>query len=473
LFNWIPTVIATSYILIDRSFIRGKYLWILFETTSSEAKEFIIEYANAWVFIFIGTYTSTLLYLLIVKKKVREPATKLSAWIPLTAMVLLVLMILSPAAKAVCALDFYKSYFLYRQELVYFLDSEKQRSVLKYKVVSELPDTTEKTFIIIIGESLSRHHMQLYGYKRKTNPFLSQKSSELIIYKDVISPHTSTLNSLRTVLTMATNKDLNSFYSKPSIVDLFNSAGFDTYWIEAQNYVLRGASYGIIARQAKHFYPLRLFRKYDHIAFPYINEALGNSEKKNKVIFIHLYGCHASYKVRYPASFNVFDHSRDHFFAEKTWLEEKDKSVIDQYDNAVLYNDYIVSSVIDKVEKQNKCSFVIYFPDHGEEVYDFRTYSGHKFNNISRYMCEIPLILWTSKKYRALVNLNKDPSVPCSTEDIIYSISDLAGLHYADYDSSKSIFSRHFRPNERTVGNVSYIALKNKSHEKIISLDAP
>src|SRR5690606_39947201 len=82
------------------------------------------------------------------------------------------------------------------------------------------------------------------------------------------------------------------------------------------------------------------------------------------MIFLHLEGCHISYHKKYPDSFNFFtDTPKTKFNSAKA------HQTINEYDNAVRYNDFVVSEVIDLVKKANKNSYVMYFSDHGEEVF--------------------------------------------------------------------------------------------------------
>ena len=45
------------------------------------------------------------------------------------------------------------------------------------------------------------------------------------------------------------------------------------------------------------------------------------------------------------------------------------------YDNAVLYNDFVVSSLIKDYAKSDPNGFLLYLSDHGEDVFDS---VGHK-----------------------------------------------------------------------------------------------
>ena len=81
-------------------------------------------------------------------------------------------------------------------------------------------------------------------------------------------------------------------------------------------------------------------------------------------------------------------------------------------------------------------------------------------------MCEIPFMVWMSPYYRkSRPDLIFDTGRPYSTENFIYSISDIAGISYKDYDDTKSVFSMNFEQRERFVGEKKYEDIKEKFKE--------
>src|SRR5690606_14130732 len=90
-----------------------------------------------------------------------------------------------------------------------------------------------QTYVVIIGESTSARNMGLYGYYRNTNPLLTEIKDELLIFNDVISPHTHTIPSLNKMLSLSNFENPDVIHCG-SIVQLANAAGFSTYWISNQ-----------------------------------------------------------------------------------------------------------------------------------------------------------------------------------------------------------------------------------------------
>ncbi len=82
----------------------------------------------------------------------------------------------------------------------------------------------------------------------------------------------------------------------------------------------------------------------------------------NKCVFYHLMGQHEAFQSRYPKAFERFK-AKDYLT-----FPEHQREVLAAYDNATLYNDYVVSSIIDLYK--DKDAVVFYFSDHALDVFD-------------------------------------------------------------------------------------------------------
>jgi heptose-I-phosphate ethanolaminephosphotransferase len=358
-------------------------------------------------------------------------------------------------------LDFFYSYFHYSNEVKEFEKIVDARGGWgKLEVKNTIKGSLQKVFVVVIGESLTRNHMQLYGYSRNTTPSL-RLEKDLLVFKNVVSGATRTNESLKLALTFADNNHPDDYFKRPSIVDLFKMANVKTYWISAQNLTDRaGNLFGVIAKNADVLFRLgpEVKKGNDGAVLEPFEKALEDTIE-SKVIFVHLSGNHIEYSDRYPSAFGYFHDST----GIRTSLSSptiNQLKYINDYDNSVMYNDYIVSSLLESLKKKDACSCLLYFSDHGDEVFDFRDVVGHHSIGIaSRYMCEVPFMLWRSERYKKAVNLDIDFNRPYDTEDLIYSISQLSGLSYADYDSTKSFFSKSFKSKERLVAGITYDSL--------------
>lgn len=309
--------------------------------------------------------------------------------------------------------------------------------------------------MIVIGESVNRNHLGLYGYERNTTPCLDSMKKELFVYSNVVSPAIQTLLSLKQVLTFANYENMNLFKQEASIVEILNGAGYKTFWYDNQasesgqacgidKYV--PTSYLNIARQCD---VCSFSGQYEEILLMRLDDALSDSSL-NKVIFLHLMGSHFPYLIRYPIEYNKFtDDKIPSRFSNELSLDEK--IVANAYDNSILYNDYVISKIINRLRSENGLSAMLYFSDHGEEVFDSLHYSGRSFGEITSGMYEIPFILWCNEKYKSTISLSINTFRPYCTDDVIHSIQDLVGVNYRMKDSSRSIFNSSFNPKKRQV----------------------
>ncbi|GGZ81649.1 hypothetical protein GCM10007028_19070 [Algibacter mikhailovii] len=320
-----------------------------------------------------------------------------------------------------------------------------------FKNVQRTINTNEKEiYVVIIGESTSRSHLGLYNYYRNTTPNLDRIKNDLLIYKDVISPHAYTVGSLTKILTLGNYEEPEKVFSG-SIIQLLNSAGFSTYWISNQRpigpYESMVTKISLAAKSSEFLTTdlAKLSKVLDGSLIDEFAEVLQNQDDR-KVIFVHLMGTHHNYDNRYPDSFNVFKEEPKSNFKS---IESRIK--INHYDNAVLYNDFVISSLIKTLKKYNSCSFALYFSDHGEEMYDDINLAGHNEDIYSKKMFEVPFFIWQSKKYNELKELDYNCNRKYMLDDLFHSLADLTGVNADEVDLKRSIFNDSFKLRKRII----------------------
>lgn len=460
----IPTLLVVSGFSVTGAIMSRGDFRVFFTTDKTESIEFIQQFLDYKVIVLVLSYILPLFTLFIIKpvKPAIGRATK-SLIIAVSVVLLFVLCLInwSFVSKRYHVVGFYRSYYNFKQAQQFDkLEAARQNIKLEGAVVSELKIKKPKTFVVIIGESQSRSHMQLYGYGRETNPKLNAIKDQLFIFRDVISPATTTVEVMKHVLTLANQQHPEYFLQKRSVVNLFNEAGYDTVWIGNQGFKGNkyNISHGVIAKECARAYEIAY--KHDQTVVDALEMTLRIRGNRDRIVFIHLRGSHTKYTERYTEDFAYFDQSKIPLPYGSSLSGDK-KQIIDEYDNSVRFNDHIIASIIDIVKRQNDYSWVLYFSDHGEELFEFRDMFGHQAGNFSRYMCEIPFILWVSDKYRAanrdiFANMNYYLTRPYSTEDVIHSISALSKLRYSDFDKSRSIFSADYKELPRLVNGKPY-----------------
>jgi heptose-I-phosphate ethanolaminephosphotransferase len=324
-----------------------------------------------------------------------------------------------------------------------------------------------KTYVLIIGESTSRHHMSIYDYWRPTTPLL-QTRTDLQIYSDVLSSNSSTVECLSKCLTVDVNQDTLHNFADATIVDIANSCGIKTFWLSnqdkggiAHNSITESlASANTIAYMEEKY--ISTAPRTDELLIQDLQIALQDTSAE-KLIVLHLMGTHFRFKDRLPNNYGGFC-SIDSVQRMNPNANTVSKAQqVNDYDNANLHQDYFLNTVLNILDQErlaHKEVSAIYFSDHGEEVYDTRNFIGHTPLSNTSWLHEIPFFTWGIADS---VNRYK----PYQMQHFAHSLCDWMSIFNNKYDSCKSIFSAALNVGERKLGNsASYIATRTSWGDK-------
>ena len=124
---------------------------------------------------------------------------------------------------------------------------------------------------------------------------------------------------------------------------------------------------------------------------------------------------------------------------------------IAHYDNATLYNDYVIKQIIDLYAQQS--TVVIYLSDHGEEVYDYRDNLGRDDWNMGsdprqvlRWQYMVPFMVWCSDRYAAthpdhIALLRGATDRPAMLDNVCQMLFHLSGLQTPYYHQERDVLS--------------------------------
>lgn len=453
--------VKLSFYINYNAKISPSALFVIFETNENEAYDYLSGYINLKVIALIviqilGVGIGSIYLINLEQKNISiKPLYRYLVLIIVSFLIYCMQWKFSNENIVIMAV---KSYLDYKEIKTNIDQNLAQPKTDNIKVISTLD--IPQTYVIVIGESTTKKHMQLYGYERETNPKLKEIKNELLIFEDVITPNTHTIIALDKILTLS-NYSYPNRSKNASIVQLANQADFTTYWISNQQPA--GFNESIltqIGRAAQNTYFLNThdniyYNTHDNVILPTLEDVLKDKTKKKKVIFIHLMGSHMLYSKRYPKQFNYFK-------SNNKKLDKQANETINTYDNSIRYNDYIVRDIIEKTRKTNTNSYVLYFSDHGDDVYD----STHSFLGHSEYygtkpMYTIPFIVWLSdsykKKFPQMLNDSTIIKRPYILEDFIHSFSDISHISFKGITYEKSIFNTAFKVKKRLIKkNVDY-----------------
>jgi heptose-I-phosphate ethanolaminephosphotransferase len=314
------------------------------------------------------------------------------------------------------------------------------------------------TLVLVIGESTNRQRMSLYGYPRQTTPELDQLRDQLQVFDSVVTPRPYTIEALQQVLTFADQENPELFLTTPSLINLMEQAGYKSYWItNQQTMTKRNTMLTTFSKQADEQVYLnnnreQNARQYDGDVLEPFAKVLADPAPR-KFIVVHLLGTHMSYQYRYPPEFERFT---DRTGVPKNVTDDQ-LPTYNSYDNAVLYNDHVVASLIKGLAGQRSNGFLLYLADHGEAVFDAPKADvlGRNEAAPTSPMYTVPFILWNSPQWQAQQprDFTAALSRPYSSSHFIHTWADLAGLRFDKYEAHKSLVSNEFRALPLLIGN--------------------
>lgn len=458
------TFINISHILLYGSDLTPSVYYAIWETNITEATDYISDYLNLISILLVIFIISISVFSILKIRKVKQDRNTVK-YIIISALILLIGIISKDYQKTI-PVRFIKNFYQYKSELNEFKSQIEIRNSKDFSTLKQIQcsDSTQQTIVLVIGESASKYHQGIYGYVRQTNPLLTEIKNELYIYTNVIAPHSHTNPVLSKVLSFANHESMKPLYENRSIIEYMNDAGYYTAWLSNQQFAHKYATVSASIAIQSDFYIFTHSNKnkdkksYDGKLLKPLTQVLKNKTKK-KFIVLHLMGSHSDKQNRFPKEFKKFKDTTN--LPNKSYISDWDKYLINSHDNSVLYTDWILRECIELLRKQAPNSALLYFSDHGEEMFEYRDFFGHGEGNSSIYMFDIPFILWLSDGYKETYHemvkgLGDQLNRKYQTDDVIHSIIDLSHCYSDDFDASRSIFNPEFKFRKRIMGNQDY-----------------
>lgn len=446
-------VFETIYFYLFKTYFSSSAIFVVLDSNFNEVKEFSTFYINKIAISFLLIIVLTVIFVL--KKNIKKSFVFLNTSTKKKFKLFGVFITLLLFLKFSGLISVNVPYLILKSGVEYQIESKKLGNYKTNKKgnfnnVFQIEKTDEEVHVVILGESTTRSHLGIYNYYRETTPELTKIKDDLLVFNNVISPHAYSVGSLTKILTLG-NYENPKKISEGSIIQLANSADYATYWLSNQRpigpYESMTTKISLSAKTSK-FLTTTIAgnsKVLDEVLIPEFEKVLNNDEKR-KVIFIHLMGTHHHYENRYPKAFAKFkEQPKTKFQFQESFTK------INHYDNAVLYNDFIISKIIKRVKKLNTKSTVLYFSDHGEEMFSALNMAGHNEDIYSKQMFDIPFVLWQSNKYKQQKQLFFDNERKYMADDMFHSMAQLLGVRAREVDSTRSIFSKYFKERKRII----------------------
>ncbi len=310
--------------------------------------------------------------------------------------------------------------------------------------------------VLVLGESTRRGALGLYGYHRPTTPELSGLDG-LVTFEDAVAAASVTQPSVSMMLSAATPATLAD-HPEGSWLALAREVGFETVWISNQDRT-DGTATALLADDADRVvytsHSWSASGQLDGDVLPVLDRVLADRTGPLAVV-VHLMGAHDDYALRYPDRFARFGHG-SYPPARNAALASTERAMIDHYDNAVAYTDWVVAEVFRRAEATGAPAAGVFVSDHGENLYDTPArLRGHGVPGTTAYEIEVPLALWSTPSFRAarpdLVDAaERNRALPVSTADLFWGLADLVGADWSGARAERNPFSPQFQPAPRRV----------------------
>ncbi len=332
-------------------------------------------------------------------------------------------------------------------------------------------DSDSLNLIYLIGESCIKSHSHLYGYNLPTTPYLDEerRKGNLFVFEDVVTAFNHTSETMKNTLCCNSLRNDEKWSDYPYFPSIFKKAGYDVFLWDSQ-YTGNQAIYEFSLQSFMYNKQLceQSYTQTSQRIFQYDGETVDDFSQRAKaskshcLIMFHLIGQHIDAASRYPHEQPYEKFKASDIKWNKPYLTDAKRQKVAEYDNATLYNDAVVKRIIDLYRDKN--TVILYFSDHGDEVYDYRDSQGRveldpkhlKEGMHSQY--DVPFMIWCSDKY-----MERNPDIvrdikqslrkPFRTDDICQVVFHLARLRTEFYRPKYDLLSPSYVKYKRTLGN--------------------
>lgn len=265
-------------------------------------------------------------------------------------------------------------------------------------------------------------------------------------------------------------QSLKDGFTEKSFLTAFKEAGYKTYWLSNQiSFGKFDTPVSVFAREADtvEFLNLGGFTtrsNLDEVLFDPLERALRDPAPK-KLIVLHTLGSHWNYAHRYPARFDKWTPSLRGVDKPVVTDDAIEPQMSNSYDNSILYTDWFLSQVIDRLKSPEKAAALMYVADHGQTLYDKScdlAFHGHN----TQYEFHVPAFVWYSDVYAALypakvAQLKQRRKARLSTENVFHTLVDLGDIRYPGERLEWSIASPQWKRHKRYVDSYGWTDYDN------------
>lgn len=320
--------------------------------------------------------------------------------------------------------------------------------------------------VLVIGESYDKAHSHVYNPSYlETTPQLSalKESGNLFLFDNAITSYNHTTEAFKEMFSTFSFDGTDDWTNHSLFTAVFKKAGYDVYFLSNQ--------FASDFDDIWNHFGGTLFnnRKLSELQFTYRNrnvypfdgeliEEIPDIEvlkSRPTLVVVHFIGQHVDYALRYPEEFRKFTPDD----VNPQYGGEIGKHVVANYDNSLLYNDYVVGSIMQKVSGTD--AICIYMADHGEEVYDWRdaymrTDESELLPEVAHYQFEIPFMVYLSDEFKAnhedlAKKISESVDLKIMNKDLSHILLNLGGIETPEYNAKYDCFSDEYDNDKKRI----------------------
>ncbi len=303
-----------------------------------------------------------------------------------------------------------------------------------------------KLLVLVVGESARADHFSLNGYKRDTDLYL--KKDNIVNFDNMYSCGTETATSVPCMFSILdrSNFSIRKGLEHENLLDVSKRAGVRIKWID-NNSDSKGVAtrikdvVNIRAKKIENFCDSGECR--DEAMLVGLQKYI-DSNTTDTIIVLHQMGNHGpAYYKRYPKRFEKFKP-----VCKSNQLQECSKeSIINAYDNAILYTSYFLHKTIGllKANESKYDTALLYLSDHGESLGEKGIYL-HAMPYFIAPVAQrhIGSIAWLGEKFDHIDKscVKSRASAEHSQDNYFSTVLGLMGIETEVYDKKKDMFAK-------------------------------
>ncbi len=340
---------------------------------------------------------------------------------------------------------------------------------------------TSPKIVLIIGESVSRNHSQQYGYWQPTTPRQAwfESTGDMVKFTDVVSPWNLTSFVFKLMFSTYTVGDHGEWCDYPLFPEVFRKAGYHVTFLTNQFlprakeavYDFSGGFFlnDPVLSAAQFDTRNKTLHQFDEGLLDDYKKLKPSDDIKGELAIFHLVGQHVQYKQRSPKDRKVF--KKEDYIQKKPHLSDRERKILADYDNAMLYNDSVVAAIVKQFIDQD--AIVLYVPDHGEECYEgdlhfyCRMHSTEITSRLAHAEFDIPFWIYCTKTYQKnhpeiFAQIQAARNRRYMTDALPHLLFYLGGISTSDYNERYNLISPRYDNNRPRIlkNTTDYDALK-------------